>query len=66
MAKYVSVWGDKVVSATLQVPDGWTTDKVVTKWQKASIHYQCHGTLPSVSFQVVEAGNIVDALVKGR
>ena len=37
---------------------------VVEQWQKSSIHYKVHGTLPPVTWKVAESSSLVDALIE--
>ena len=43
---------------------GMTAGETVEAWQKATIHYAVHGTLPAVTWKVAEHGTLVDAMIE--
>jgi len=64
MKKFLIIKGAKVVGTVIGVPKEQRSDIIVERYQKASIHYQCHGTLPAIRWKVSEADNMIDALIE--
>jgi len=47
------------------VPGHISANEVVEKWQKATIHYQVHGTLPAITWKVAENPDLIAAIIEG-
>ena len=46
------------------IPDGKSPASIVEIWQKKTIHYQVHGTLPSITWKVSDADTLVSAMIE--
>lgn len=48
----------------INAPDSTNAAQLVEKWQKKSLHYQVHGTLPAITWKVVESNNFIEAMIE--